>query len=230
VVSATTVACSSAAGLGLSLAPIILVLATIILPRILQSIGFDSTWQQFASTQPVLWASFALLVGSALCFVLFPPVRKQFVQAAGQGVDDALLPLINTAAVIGFGGVVIQTTGFHAFAQWLLALDIPALVSVFVSANLISGVTASASGGLQIFMSSLAPAYLEAGIAPELLHRIANLAAGGLDSLPHSGAVIALLTLMGLTHKEAYKDIFVVTVAIPMLAAFIAVVAALVLV
>ncbi|RZQ57259.1 citrate transporter [Pseudidiomarina tainanensis] len=217
-------------GLGLSLAPIILVLATIILPRILQSIGFDSTWQQFASTQPVLWASFALLVGSALCFVLFPPVRKQFVQAAGQGVDDALLPLINTAAVIGFGGVVIQTTGFHAFAQWLLALDIPALVSVFVSANLISGVTASASGGLQIFMSSLAPAYLEAGIAPELLHRIANLAAGGLDSLPHSGAVIALLTLMGLTHKEAYKDIFVVTVAIPMLAALIAVAAALVLV
>lgn len=214
-------------GLWMSLMPIIVVLATIVLPRALQSFGIDSDWQVFASAQPVLWASFALLVGSALCFILFPQVRSQFVKAAGLGVDDALLPLINTAAVIGFGGVVIQTSGFHAFAQWLLSLDVPALVSVFVSANLISGVTASASGGLQIFMSSLAPAYLAAGIEPELLHRIANLAAGGLDSLPHSGAVIALLTLMGLTHKEAYKDIFMVTVAIPMLAALIAVVAAL---
>jgi H+/gluconate symporter-like permease len=95
----------------------------------------------------------------------------------------------------------------------------PPLLSVFFSANLISGVTASASGGLQIFMSALAPAYLEAGIPAELLHRVANLAAGGLDSLPHSGAVIALFTLMGLTHKQAYKDIFVVTVMIPMIAA-----------
>ncbi|WP_417664848.1 GntP family permease [Pseudidiomarina sp.] len=217
-------------GLWMSLLPIFLVLGTIVLPRVLEMSGVQSAWQDFANQQPVLWASFALIVGSLLCFVLFQPVRKEFMTAAGRGVDDALLPLINTAAVIGFGGVVIQTEGFHAFAAWLLALDIPTLLSVFVSANLISGVTASASGGLQIFMSSLAPAYLESGIAPELLHRIANLAAGGLDSLPHSGAVIALLTLMGLTHKEAYRDIFVVTVLIPMIAALLAVLTALILV
>ncbi|WP_113908339.1 GntP family permease [Aliidiomarina celeris] len=211
----------------LAILPMVFVLAIIVVPRLLQMSGLSSAWIQFAATQPVLWASFALLVGAASCFVLFAPVRKQFVKAAGEGVDDAILPLINTAAVIGFGGVVIQTAGFHAFAAWLLEMPIPPLLSVFLSANLISGITASASGGLQIFMSALAPAYLEAGIAPELLHRIANLAAGGLDSLPHSGAVIALLTLMGLTHKEAYRDIFVVTVAIPMLAALVAVFVAL---
>lgn len=211
-------------GLWLSLTPVAIVLFTILLPRLVALSGIQAPWQQFAATQPVLWASFALLLGSAVCFLLFQPVRTQFVTAAGQGVDDALMPLINTAAVIGFGGVVIQTSGFHAFAAWLLGLEIPGLLSVFVSANLISGVTASASGGLQIFMSSLAPAYLDAGISAELLHRIANLAAGGLDSLPHSGAVIALLTLMGLTHKEAYKDIFVVTVLIPLFAALVAVI------
>lgn len=216
-------------GLMKSLLPIITVLATIVLPRILQAIGSDVAWQQFALSQPVLWASFSLLLGSLLCLVLFAPVRQRFVAVAGQGVDDAMLPLINTAAVIGFGGVVIQTEGFHQFANWLLNLDIPVLLSVFISANLISGITASASGGLQIFMSSLAPAYLESGVSAELLHRIANLAAGGLDSLPHSGAVIALLTLMGLTHKEAYKDIFVVTVVIPMLAALATVAIALAL-
>ncbi len=214
-------------GLTRSLLPIVLVLGTILVPRLLAMSGSDWQWVGFANSQPVLWASFALILGSLFCFVLFAAVRQQFIQAAGRGIDDAMLPLINTAAVIGFGGVVIQTQGFHAFAQWLLGLDIPALLSVFVSANLISGVTASASGGLQIFMSSLAPAYLEAGVSAEVLHRIANLAAGGLDSLPHSGAVIALFTLMGLSHKEAYKDIFVVTVLIPMLAALVAVVAAL---
>lgn len=212
-----------------SIAPVVIVLATIVLPRLLQSFGLTYEWQSFAAGQPVLWASFALLVGSLSCWLLFAPLRGQFVTAAGRGVDDAMLPLINTAAVIGFGGVVIQTSGFHEFAGWLLGIEIPSLLSVFVSANLISGVTASASGGLQIFMSSLAPEYLADGVAPELLHRIANLAAGGLDSLPHSGAVIALFTLMGLSHKEAYKDIFVVTVLIPMLAALVAVVAALLL-
>ncbi|WP_194757464.1 GntP family permease [Aliidiomarina indica] len=206
-----------------SVLPILLVLGMIALPRVLLMSGVQADWIQFALTQPVLWASFALLSGTVFCYLLFPPVRKHFVRTAGQGADDALLPLINTAAVIGFGGVVIQTAGFHGFAAWLLELPLPPLVSVFLSANLISGITASASGGLQIFMSSLAPAYLDAGVAPEILHRIANLAAGGLDSLPHSGAVIALFTLMGLTHKEAYRDIFVVTVLVPLLAALVVV-------
>ncbi|MCC5854599.1 MAG: GntP family permease [Idiomarina sp.] len=213
----------------LAILPMVFVLLIIVVPRVLMITGVQADWIQFSISQPILWASFALLMGAALCFVLFPPVRQQFVQAAGEGVNDAILPLINTAAVIGFGGVVIQTAGFHAFAAWLIELPIPPLLSVFVSANLISGITASASGGLQIFMSSLAPAYLEAGVSPELLHRIANLAAGGLDSLPHSGAVIALFTLMGLTHKEAYKDIFVVTVLVPMLAALAVVAVALAL-
>jgi len=67
-------------------------------------------------------------------------------------------------------------------------------------------------------MQTLAPSYLEMGIEPEILHRIAAIASGGLDSLPHCGAVIATFMIMGLTHKEAYKDMFMVTVAIPVIA------------
>lgn len=214
---------------GFAIVPMVVVLGLIVAPRLVYMAGVENAWTAYALSEPVLWASFALLSGAFSCYVLFPRVRSGFLKTAGQGVDDAILPLINTAAVIGFGGVVIQTPGFHAFAQALLELPVPSLVSVFLSANLISGITASASGGLQIFMSSLAPAYLDMGVAPEILHRIANLAAGGLDSMPHSGAVVALLTLMGLTHKEAYKDIFVVTVAIPMLAALVVALLALLL-
>lgn len=208
---------------GLAIVPIVVVLGTILVPRLLTMAGVEQSWVSFANSQPILWASFALLLGTFACFVLFADVRKVFMRTAGEGANDSIMPLINTAAVIGFGGVVIQTPGFSAFAEWLLGLPLSPLLSVFISANLISGITASASGGLQIFMSSLAESYIAAGVAPEMLHRIANLAAGGLDSLPHSGAVIALFTLMGLTHKEAYKDVFVVTVAIPMIAAVLSV-------
>lgn len=56
----------------------------------------------------------------------------------------------------------------------------------------------------------------------EVLHRIAAMASGGMDTLPHNGAVITLLAVTGLTHKEAYKDIFVITI-IKTLAVFVAI-------
>ena len=74
-------------------------------------------------------------------------------------------------------------------------------------------------------MQTFAPVYLERGVEPEILHRLANIAAGGLDSLPHCGAIIAMLMVMGLTHKQAYKDVFVVTVVIPIIAVLVSVAA-----
>ncbi len=51
-----------------------------------------------------------------------------------------------------------------------------------------------------------------------MLHRVATMASGGFDSLPHCGAVVAVLAIAGLTHKEGYKDIGIVTVVIPVIA------------
>jgi H+/gluconate symporter-like permease len=50
------------------------------------------------------------------------------------------------------------------------------------------------------------------GVSPELLHRVASMASGGMDTLPHNGAVITLLAVTGLTHRQSYKDIFAITV------------------
>ena len=57
-----------------------------------------------------------------------------------------------------------------------------------------------------------------AGISPELLHRVATIACGGLDSLPHNGAVITLLGICRLSHQESYLDIFMVSVVGPLIA------------
>lgn len=79
-----------------------------------------------------------------------------------------------------------------------------------------------------ISLSALAPTFIEMSkdlsISPELLHRIASLSSGGLDTLPHNGAVITTLAICGLTHKESYKDIFVTSVAIPILTTIIIVI------
>jgi H+/gluconate symporter-like permease len=51
-----------------------------------------------------------------------------------------------------------------------------------------------------------------ANIPLEVLHRVASMASGGMDTLPHNGAVITLLAVTGLTHKTSYMDIFAITV------------------
>ncbi|TVQ30142.1 MAG: GntP family permease [Wenzhouxiangella sp.] len=209
----------------LALIPLVMVLGTILLPRLLTALGLVAAdtplvggLLAFANGQPIVWPSFALLLGALACGVLFSRLRRRFMEALGSGANDAIMPLLNTAAVIGFGGVVTQTSGFAGFAQAVMALDLPPLLSASLSISVVSGIVGSASGGLQIFMQTFAETYIAQGVTPEALHRVAAIASGGLDSLPHSGAVIAMLTIMGLRHAEAYRDIFVVTVVVPLLA------------
>lgn len=215
----------------LALTPLVVVLGTILAPRLLlmADIGGDGAFGAllaFANGQPVIWPSIALFVGSLLASVLFGGVRRRALTVMGHGTQDAIMPLINTAAVIGFGGVVTQTSGFQDFIALALNSGLPPLLSAFGSISLISAITGSASGGLQIFMQTLAPAYLEMGIAPEVLHRVATIASGGFDSLPHCGAVVAMLTITQLTHKQAYRDVGVITVLIPVIATGVVIAAA----
>jgi H+/gluconate symporter-like permease len=56
------------------------------------------------------------------------------------------------------------------------------------------------------------------GISPELLHRVAAVATGGLDTLPHNGAVITLLAICGLTHRQAYFDLAMAAMVVPFVA------------
>jgi H+/gluconate symporter-like permease len=51
-----------------------------------------------------------------------------------------------------------------------------------------------------------------------LLHRVVALATGGLDTLPHNGAVVTLLGICAMTHRQAYGDIFAVAVVVPLIA------------
>ncbi|MGB7374208.1 GntP family permease [Pontixanthobacter sp.] len=209
----------------LAVIPLILVIATILLPRLLTMVGAgqDLVIIQFAASQSVLWPSIALIGGSLAAIALFPAARRVPLKLMGEGTQDAIIPLMATSAVIGFGGVVAQTSGFALFTQAIVGADLPPLLSVFAAASTVSGITGSSSGGLQIFMATLADPYLAMGIDPQELHRLVAMASGGFDSLPHCGAVIVLLQITGLTHRQAYRDIGIITVAVPVIATLLTV-------
>ncbi len=127
----------------------------------------------------------------------------------------ALLAIFNTASEVGFGHVIRDLPGFRMVRGWVLGLSPRVLISEALAVNVLAGITGSASGGLSIALEVMGRRYLEwgrsQGVGPELLHRIAAMASGGMDTLPHNGAVITLLAIAGLTHRQAYPDIFAIT-------------------
>ena len=204
--------------------PLVLVIATILAPRLmtLSGLGADLPLVKFALSQPILWPSIALFLGSLLALALFPLVRREPLRVLGEGAQDSIMPLMATSVVIGFAGVVAKTASFKAFTTAIVEAGVHPLISMFAAISTISGITGSASGGLRIFMETMADAFLAKGVDPAELHRLVAMASGGFDSLPHCGAVIATLTITGLTHREAYREIGVTTVIIPVIATLVA--------
>lgn len=171
-----------------------------------------------------IWAIVVALVVSCSSMILLNWKRwKNLKESLSEGALGSLLPIFNTASEVGYGSVIATLTGFVIVKEFLLNLS-PGnpLISEAVFVNVMAGITGSASGGLSIALNTMGDHYLQLasqfGINPELMHRVASIASGGLDALPHNGAVITLLVICQLTHRESYKDIFVVAVAVPMLA------------
>ncbi|WP_407344182.1 GntP family permease [Pengzhenrongella phosphoraccumulans] len=165
------------------------------------------------------WAlMIALVVGIILAFVINPGrIKGNVAKAINMGAIGSLLAVLNTASEVGFGNVIKSLPGFQSIAQALTGINSGGspLYSEAITVNVLSGVTGSASGGMSIALDTFGKEYLSwadrANISPELLHRVASMASGGMDTLPHNGAVITLLGIAGLTHKQSYKDIFAIT-------------------
>ena len=164
----------------------------------------------------------ALLSGIILIMLLNISKMKMFVKAINGGAIGSVTAIINTSAAVGFGTVVKFVPGFEKLTELLMGIKGNPLISEAVAVNILAGATGSASGGMGIALEALGSKYYEiaidTGISPEAFHRVASLASGGLDTLPHNGAVLTLLTITGMSHKESYKDIFVVAVLIPIIA------------
>lgn len=146
---------------------------------------------------------------------------NDWIAVFNEGAANSGVSILNTAIVVGFGGVVKATQGFTDLVAMLKTFNMPALVFVMVTVAICAGACGSASGGMGVAFNALTDTYLELGADLADVHRIAAIAAGTLDSLPHQGAQITLLGITHMTHKEAYFDIFITQIAIPFISCFI---------
>ena len=228
--AATTTAFSGRA-FALAIAPVVLVIA---LNYVLATWVFPSldtaylTEPRFGATHinnlRGIWAVIgALSAAIVLLMVLQRQRLTALVPTLEAGATSSVLPLLNTASQVGFGAAIASLAGFTLIRDAVLGIA-PGnpLVSMSIAVNILAGITGSASGGMSIALQTLGDTWLAmgqaAGIAPDLLHRVTAIATGGLDALPHNGAVITLLGICGLSHRKSYFDIFMVAVAFPLLA------------
>lgn len=138
------------------------------------------------------------------------------------GANASVLPVVSVASLVGFGAVVAAMPAFAAVRHAVLGIGGGPLVSLAVATNLLAALTGSASGGLTIALDALGSTYMsraaEIGLDPGILHRVAVIGSGTLDTLPHNGAVVTLLAICGATHRESYRDIVVAGMIGPIIA------------
>ncbi len=172
----------------------------------------------------------SLISGIILTMILNFKKYKGFTKTFSDGATGSVMAVINTSAAVGFGTVVKAVPGFQTLTELVMGIKGSPLISEAVAVNILSGATGSASGGMGIALEALGSQYsqmaAESGINPEALHRIASLASGGLDTLPHNGAVITLLIITGLSHKDSYLEIFITSMLLPVLSSIPAIILA----
>ncbi|MFZ2843010.1 GntP family permease [Psychrobacter sp.] len=167
----------------------------------------------------------ALSGGIAATFFLNRKYFRDIGHAFGEGAVGAVIAIANTAAVVGFGGVVKATPSFAAAVDVMTGIPGSPLIGGALAVAVIAGLTGSSSGGQAIALPLLAPHYLDMGVDPEALHRTVSIASGSLDSMPQGGYVVTTIrSIAGETHKDAYPAFGALTVVVPLVGAVLAVI------
>lgn len=176
----------------------------------------------FVNVPPVL----ALAAATVLALILFFKRLKGGIKdTLNSGAANSMSATLNTSLMVGFASIVKITPAFSTIVAGLSSLSLGnPYVYECISVNLLAGITASASGGVSAALETLSETLLATGANPEILHRIASISANGLDSMPYCGAILTMFSVMGLSHKESYRDIFVTTVVINVLGSVLAVI------
>lgn len=165
----------------------------------------------------------ALGAGILVIFAMYWKKITNKLTNLASGVSDGLNATIATSAAVGFGGVVAVTAGYQALINIATNLGGPPLASFAISTGILAGACGSGSGGIAMALNLLADHYLQLGVAPEAMHKVASIAGLTLDSLPHNGVMVTLLAVCGVTHSEGYKHIFACTVVCTIITTIVAV-------
>jgi H+/gluconate symporter-like permease len=207
-----------------------LLMSLLILPRFDFSFLAQERWgnTSLAGVAGVWSVAVALAAATATLVVLNRTRLPDLRASMDAGANAAVLPIVSVASLVGFGAVVAALPAFALVRDWVLSISGGPLVSLAIATNVLAALTGSASGGLTIALDALGETYLQiartTGIDPALMHRIAVIGSGTLDSLPHNGAVVTLLAVCGSTHRKSYFDMVMASIVGPIIALAIVIV------
>ena len=176
-----------------------------------------------------IWAIIAALIVACLACVALNWSRfANLVDSINKGTFGSMLPILNTASEVGYGNVIASLPAFVIVREAMTHLTSNPVLLTFISVSTLAGITGSASGGLSIALSTISEQLVATakatGVSVDLLHRVAAMASGSFDTLPHNGAVITLLSICGLTHRQSFLDIFIVSSVITAVATIVVIV------
>jgi len=201
-----------------------LLMSLLILPRLDFSFLAQERWgsTSLAGVAGVWSVAVALAAATATLVLLHRARLPDLRGSMDAGANASVLPIFSVASLVGFGAVVAALPAFAAVRDWVLSISGGPLVSLAIATNVLAALTGSASGGLTIALDALGDTYLQiaqtTGIQPALMHRIAVIGSGTLDSLPHNGAVVTLLAVCGSTHRKSYLDMAMANIVGPIIA------------
>jgi H+/gluconate symporter-like permease len=193
-----------------------LLMSFLVLRRLDFSFLAEARWGGTSITAVAgVWSVVVALAAAIATVILFNRGRLPSLrQSMDSGANASVLPAVSVASLVGFGAVVAALPAFAVVRDWVLGIQGGPLVSLAVATNVLAALTGSASGGLTIALDALGEIYMhiaaQTGLSPALMHRVAVIGSGTLDILPHNGAVVTLLAVCGMTHRDSYFDIVMV--------------------
>jgi H+/gluconate symporter-like permease len=213
-----------------AIAPLVVVVAVnllmsfFVLPRLDMSFLAEERWGGLSlAGASGVWSVIVALICAIGALLLLNRGRLPKVrESMDAGANASVLPVLSVASLVGFGAVVAAMPAFELVRDWVLSIQGGLLVSLAMSTNILAALTGSASGGMTIALDALGGTYLSLAelqdLDPAILHRVAAMAAGTLDSLPHNGAIVTLLAVCGATHRESYFHVAMVAIVGPIVA------------
>jgi H+/gluconate symporter-like permease len=201
-----------------------LLMSLLVLPRL--DVSFLAEEQWGATTLSGVAGVWSVVVALAVAVITLVIVNRGRLptlrESMDAGANASVLPALSVASLVGFGAAIASLPAFALVRDFVLTIEGGPLVSLAVATNVLAALTGSASGGLTIALDALGETYMVlaagAGLDPGLLHRVAVIGSGTLDILPHNGAVVTLLTLCGVSHRESYFDIVMAGIVSSLLA------------
>lgn len=205
-----------------SLIPLIVVIVSAIfmaafkvsVPDMPEPVGFFEVVLGVDSTAQVALAQLAgCIVLVALHFSRCKSVG--FTKIISQGAPSMWGFLVLAGCVFGFGQVVSKCAAFAPVQEWVLGLQFSPYISAMISVAIVAALCTDGISAMMIWLPMFGQTYLDMGVNPGALRRLLLCTTQTFDSLPHAQSTAITLGVYGLTHKQAYWDMFVTTVIFP---------------